>query len=104
MKNAKFSMTDFQFGLNPLVAACRATSWRLRVKTSSLSVESVKTVVQFLWFRLAARDCLSIFAANLQKCLSMNDLQSTMGSFQPSSIKVNQGQSTSIKVNQGKSR
>jgi hypothetical protein len=30
MTNEKFSMTNFQFRLSALVAACRAVSWRLR--------------------------------------------------------------------------
>jgi hypothetical protein len=37
-----------------LVAACRAGPWRLCVERSFLSVKSAKSVVQFLWLRLAA--------------------------------------------------
>jgi len=74
-------------------ATCRLLPRKLSgltVKRSALSVKSVKSVVQFLWLRLAARGCLSIFVPNLPKCLSMKNLQSKSGRFQSGSIKVNQ--------------
>ena len=40
MTNDKFSMTNSQFRLSPLVAACPAKPWRLCVERSSLSVSS----------------------------------------------------------------
>jgi hypothetical protein len=82
MTNDKFSMTNSQFRLSPLVAACRAAPWRLCAE-----------VVQFLWLRLAALGLLRIFAAIIPKCLSMNNLQIKWGF-------SNQGQSRLIKANQ----
>jgi hypothetical protein len=93
MTNDKSSMTNSQFRLSPLVAACRAEPWRLCAEGSSLSVKSMKSVVQFLWLRLAALGLLRIFAAIIPKCLSMNNLQIKWGF-------SNQGQSRLIKANQ----
>jgi hypothetical protein len=65
----------------------------LTVKRSALSVKSVKSVVQFLWLRLATLGLLRLLAANQWKCLSMKYLQSKTRRFQARSIKVNQGKS-----------
>jgi hypothetical protein len=57
MTNEKFSMTNSQFRPSALVAASPRyglASWRLCVGKSFLSVESAKSVVQFIWLRLAA--------------------------------------------------
>jgi hypothetical protein len=57
-----------------LVAACRAATLRLCVRKSSLSVKSLKSVVQFLRFRLGALRLLRRLASNHLKSLSMNNL------------------------------
>jgi hypothetical protein len=58
-----------------------------------LSVKSVKSAVKFLWLRLAALCLLSLFAAIIPNCLSMNRLHTTTSFF-------GQAQSRLIKPNQ----